>query len=415
MNPGIDPEILKTNRRKLSTRLPDDSLVVFFASQPKIRSGDAVYPYCQDKNFVYFTGYEYPDSAVILYKSKSQLEERFFLKIISNEQAHWFGRRPDIENAKEITGIPSCQSDETFLDTLGSYLKKCKVCYLDYDPSFSDISNTSILNFTHRIRDRFPHITIQRIAPIMASIRQVKEPWEIERIKQAIEITRKGIHSILRHARQNMREFEVEAFFNFELHSHGCQPAFQSIIASGSNATTLHYVSNSSLLINEQLCLIDVGAEFGYYSADISRTFPVSGKFTSFQRDLYNIVLAANERVIQTASPGKTLNELNECASKILAEGLLDLKIIEKRDQISGYFTHHVSHMLGLYTHDVITDIDEKLVPNMVLTIEPGLYLADKKVGIRIEDDVVITESGCINLSESIPKTPEDIEALMMK
>jgi len=226
-------------------------------------------------------------------------------------------------------------------------------------------------------------------------------------------LTQKGMEAVLRHASPGVFEHELEAYFNFQLHRNRSCPAFASIFASGKNATILHYSDNNAPLEAGTLMLLDFGAEYQHYSADISRTFPVDGSFTSEQAALYDLVLEANVSTIGKAAPGQTLNELNAHTRSILARGLIDLQLIKSESEISNHYTHGVSHMLGLDTHDLSSGPDMKLKSGMVITVEPGLYFSKTGIVIRIEDDVLITETGSENLSSTIPKSRESIENLV--
>ena len=209
-----------------------------------------------------------------------------------------------------------------------------------------------------------------------------------------------------------MYEYELEAYFDFILRKNGVTDfAFKPIIASGINSTILHYSSNNSKTNPGDVVLLDVGAQYNYYSADISRTFPISGKFTERQNAIYQIVLNTMKKVQSEAKPGITLFELNEVAKKALAEGCKEIKLINSDDELSKYYFHSISHFLGLDTHDV-GGKKIKLEPGMVITNEPGLYIPEEKIGIRIEDDLLITEKGCENLSKDIPRELFEIENL---
>lgn len=210
-----------------------------------------------------------------------------------------------------------------------------------------------------------------------------------------------------------MMEYEIEAYFNFELNKRGIKEfAFDTIAASGKNATVLHYSSNNTKTQDNELMLLDLGAQYQLYNADISRTFPLNGKFTERQKQVYNIVLKANEEVMKAVKPGVTLMELQNLCKSILAEGCKSIGLIKEDSELSKYYFHGVSHPLGLDTHDVGSR-GMKLEAGMIITDEPGLYIEEEGIGIRIEDDILVTENGYENLSQSIIKSVEDIESFM--
>jgi len=402
------------NRKQLLDLLPDNSAAIFLAARPKIRSGDSDYPYCQDENFYYLTGYEYPDATLILSKKdETHQKESLFIQEMSPTQAHWLGHRPSIESVKEISGIDECNSLDALSSTLYRLLNRCSVCFFDFTSFPPPHPVDPVQQYIQSVKNRFPHLQIRRIRDVAALLRQVKKSWEIDRIKQAINVTNLGIRSIFSHAQAGQQEYEIHAHFMYELHRHGCPLAFQSIIASGENATVLHYVTNNSVISKGQLVLLDLGAEYRHYSADISRTFPIDGTFTDQQKAFYSLVLDANKETINAVKPGMTLQDVNTVTKTILADGLKRMNFIKNDQEIDMYFTHNVSHMLGLTTHDVISDPTVLLEPGMVITVEPGLYLPELGIGIRIEDDIQVIENGAVNLSEMIPKEIEELEHLL--
>ena len=235
-------------------------------------------------------------------------------------------------------------------------------------------------------------------------------------MRQAQEHTRVAIEEMMRYARPGMNERELEGAFDFALMKQGIREhAFNSIVAGGVRATTLHYAENNQTVQDGEMVLIDLGSAFGNYSADISRTFPVNGKFTERQKALYNTVLEAQRIVIAGAKPGLTTRDLNQMVVDYYESRLDDLGLRKEGKTVRDYYFHGVSHQLGLDTHDICTERERVLKPGMVITVEPGLYVEDEAIGIRIENDVLITETGCEDLSAAIPRTVEEIEAIMAK
>jgi Xaa-Pro aminopeptidase len=401
------------NRERCFSMMPTGSTAIIFSSPKYIRAGDSEYPYCQNRNLFYLTGWEYPESCLVLHKTEFNCSTTFLTKSVTSEQAHWFGPRPDLDEIKTILGIDRCIAYHLLDDHVFSCLRNSVLCYIDYSPVNLASTLSESLNYAQTINKRFPHLSIQPLSQILNSLRQIKSLWEIDRIKEAIDLTEIGIRSIFQNAKSGMREYEIEAIFNFELHQKGCVPAFTSIIAAGTNATILHYSVNRTKIQPGELVLLDLGAEYGNYSADISRTFPIDGKFNPQQKEIYKIVLDANKTVIEAVHPGVSLLDLNEVAKSTMEKSLREAGILHPADKIDKYFTHHVSHMLGLYTHDVITNPSVKLVPDMVFTVEPGLYIPELNLGIRIEDNIRVTPTGYENLSISIPKEIDEIELLV--
>lgn len=261
--------------------------------------------------------------------------------------------------------------------------------------------------------DKYPYIRIKNIYHEIALLRTVKSKEEVELITKAIEVTNTGILSMMKNAKPGMMEYEIEAYFDFELKRNGIKDfAFPTIAAAGVNGTILHYGENNSKTADGDLLLLDLGAQYKYYNADISRTFPVNGKFTERQKAIYNIVLKANEEVMKAVKPGVTTLDLQKTAKAVLSEGCKAIGLIKEDSEIDRYYYHGVAHPLGLDTHDVGPRGIE-LKAGMIITDEPGLYIEEEKIGIRIEDDILVTEDGYVNLSKNIIKSVEDIENYM--
>ncbi|MBN1354886.1 aminopeptidase P N-terminal domain-containing protein [bacterium] len=409
-------EFFAGNRNRLLQRIPGNSAAVFFSADLKMRSGDSDYPFCQDENFYYFTGYEYPNACLIMVKyNDSRTKTYLFIEEFSPIMTHWHGKRPTVADIKSGTGIEDCYVSDRLPDFIPIILNRVRICFFDYSGSSPFTPLSPVQQYINNLRDQFPHVDIRRIHPLMASLRQIKDSFEIDNIREAIHLTDLGIRAILKHARGGQKEYELESLFAYEIQKRGSDLAYRPTIASGSNATILHYGSNRDTIEDGQMVLLDVGAEYNHYCADISRTLPVSGRFSEVQKRLYEVVLEANKTAIAAVKPGLTFSNITAVARQVLAGGLKRLNRIESLEDIDRYFTHNASHTIGLTVHDVVADPSAPICPGMVITVEPGLYLADLQMGIRIEDNLVVTENGHINLSEGIPKEISDIETLMEK
>jgi len=260
----------------------------------------------------------------------------------------------------------------------------------------------------------YPGTVVDNIYPTVASLRMVKDAEEVAVTKEAVKITEEALNHVLETLKPGMMEYQVQSEFEYKVKYLGAEGmAFPTIAGSGMNGTMLHYETNHDVCKENTLILLDLGARVKGYNADITRTYPVSGKFTERQKQIYNIVLKANRFVVEKARPGITLKELNDYCKSVLAKGLIEIGLIEKEEEVSKYYMHSVSHHLGIDVHDVTVPELEKLVPGMIITNEPGLYIDEEEIGIRIEDDLLITEDGCVVLSEDIVRTVEEIEAKM--
>jgi Xaa-Pro aminopeptidase len=328
--------------------------------------------------------------------------------------AKWVGERISKEAASEISGISKIAYIDNFNDSISMLgFANIENMYLDLERRGWDSMQSVSQLFAKEVGEKYPSFRVRNIYNTIRDLRVIKSKEELEDMKKAIDITDEGIKSMMKNAKPGMMEYEIEAYFDFELMRRGVrQHAFNTIAASGVNGTILHYVENNCKTGDNDLILCDLGAQYNYYCADITRTFPVSGKFTDRQKAVYNVVLKALEETTKAIKPGVPFVDLNEVCRKVLIDGCKELGLIKEDSEISKYYYHGVSHYLGLDTHDVGTR-NVNLTPGMVLTVEPGLYIEEEKIGIRIEDDVVVTENGHEVLSKNILRTVEEIENLM--
>jgi len=405
------------NRKNLWDKLEENSITLMFAGEAPYKSGDETYAFTPNRNFYYLTGINTEKMVLMLVKRNGKVDETLFIEKNDPVMARWVGEKMPESEAKEISGIESILFLEEFEEVFGEIMDRAKIdnLCLDLERQQFHLSMTSSQSFAKVVSERYPYLRIKNIYHEIANLRLIKSEEEIELIREAIDNTDKGIKALMQNAKAGMMEYQLEAHFDFTLKSNGITDyAFHTIAACGVNATILHYDKNNSELQEGKLILFDLGAQYKYYNADISRTFPVNGKFTERQKQVYNVVLRAQEAVKEVARPGILFSVLNETAKKVLSAGCIELGLIKEASELPKYYFHGVSHYLGLDTHDVGSR-DVELKPGMVLTNEPGLYIEEENMGIRIEDDLLITEDGCENLSKQIIKTVEEIEEFMAK
>lgn len=403
------------NRERLMSKVDENSVVILFAGRAPYKSADETYQFTPNRNFYYLTGIDRENIILVMTKKNGKIEETLFIEESDPIMARWVGERMKSEEAKEISGISAVDYTKNFYSSLGGIFSRFNYdkLYLDLERQDWNITMTEAQSMAKEVREKYSYLNIKNIYYYISELRTIKQEEEIEEIRKAISITKRGIEKMMENAKSNMMEYEIEAYFDYVLTSEGVKDkAFKTIAAAGKNATVLHYSENNSKCGENDLILFDLGAQINYYNADISRTFPVSGKFTERQKQVYNVVLKANLEVMKAVKPDIPFAELNEIAKKVLAEGCKELGLIKDDSELSKYYFHGVSHYLGLDTHDV-GDRGEMLKPGMVFTNEPGLYIPEEGIGIRIEDDLLVTEDGCENLSKDIIKTVEEIEAFM--
>ena len=410
----LNKEFFIKNRNKLINELEDNSVVILFSGSAPKKSLDEQYPYAVNRNFYYETGIEEANDILLISKIDNKVKVNLFISEIDEAKARWVGRTLTKEEVKKLSGIDDVLYLDEFGDTLDLRLNKAKTLYLDLEKqSFEE--DTHSIRFKDVILNDYEHIEVKDAFPIIASHRSVKEKEEIKLIKKAIEITKVGIESLMKHARSGIYEYQLEAYFDYEIKTNGATGyAFKTIAGSGVNGAILHYVSNDSLIEDDSLILFDLGAQYKLYNADITRTFPVSGKFTNRQKEIYEIVLNGQELVFKHIKPGVTLMELNNILKEYYVKELTRIGLIKEDKELINYYFHGVSHHLGLDTHDACLR-NEPLKEGAVITVEPGLYIEEEKIGIRIENDVLVTKDGYIDLASDIIKTVEDIENFMKK
>ncbi|QWI75122.1 aminopeptidase P family protein [Bacillus mycoides] len=404
------------NRERLVNTLPDESITILFAGQAPHMSADAHYKFVPNRNFYYLTGIDEPNVIFMLKKFGNSVEETLFIEKSDPVMEKWDGKTVSKEDAEQISGIKKVVYIESFEKTMANTLftENVKHLYLDLERREWKGTETKTLAFAKYVREQYPHVLIGNVYPHICELRVFKTEEEIEIIKEAIAVTEEGIYNVLKHAKADVMEYELEAHFDFTLKSSGIKHhAFNTILASGKNATVLHYEDNDAQIQNGDLVLLDLGAQKDYYNADISYTFPASGTFSSRQKQIYNIVLKALKETTELIKPGLKFTALNKHTKKVLAEECKAIGLIQEDEELSKYYYHGVSHFLGLDTHDVGTYKDRVLEEGMVITIEPGLYIEEESIGIRIEDDILITKDGYENLSKDIIRTVEEIEEFM--
>lgn len=413
-------EIFADRRRQLGEALQDRSLLLLFSGNSPVKSEDETFPYTPNRNFYYLTGLTQANLALLLYKMGETVSETLFVQRPNPVAEKWTGHILTAQEAKAVSGVPQTNYMDELTDAITAILRRQPVqcVYLDLPAQPWDTALTPAQNLGEQLRSRRPDLKIRNAHLELAKLRAIKSDAEVAAIRHAIEVTRDGILSMMNHARPGMKEHELEAYFDFVLKQAGVTDfAFSSIVAGGHNATVLHYSENNRVIDNGDLILTDVGAQMEYYNGDITRTFPVNGKFSNRQKQLYEIVLRTQQVVLDAIRPGVAYKDLNKLTRETLAKELQTIGLIssgeDSDEQLSQYYFHNVSHSLGLDTHDVWPDGDVILEPGMVLTVEPGIYVSEEKIGIRIEDNVLVTADGCRVLSPDIPKTVEEIEALM--
>lgn len=432
----FSPVIYQQRRQRL-LQLMQHGIAIIPTAQEVARNADSHYAYRHDSHFYYLTGFTEPEAVLVLIAG-DQLQSILFCRTKYPEREVWDGFRFGPDAASEQFGFdaafPIAQLDEKLAELMGNQPALFYPLGADAAWDMRIIKLRATVKAKARSGISAPN-EISDVYKLLNEMRLFKDTHELDIMRQAANISIGAHIRVMRFARPGQHEYEVEAELLHEFCHHGArQPAYTSIVAGGANACTLHYVGNNAVLNDGDLLLIDAGCELDSYAADITRTFPVNGKFTAAQKDVYEIVLAAQAAAIATARPGNHWNQPHEAALRVLAQGFIDLnlchgsveEVIEK-EAYKQFYMHRTGHWLGMDVHDVgeykIDGQWRALQPGMTLTVEPGCYIrpADNvpkalwNIGIRIEDDVHITPNGCEMLTQGAPKTVQDIEDVMKR
>lgn len=371
--------------------------------------------FSQDNNFLYFTGLNIPNAILVLIKSADAVQEMLFIERGIPEREVWDGKKMTKDEAQEISEIRRVLYLDEYDATMSMWCPMLNKIHANIGFVALDQPLNYALYRLEPLRIRFPQIQIADITPLITPLRKIKDAWEIEQMQKAIDITGEGILDIIRQARASMYEYELEAMLFYRMQRSGAHHwGFAPIIASGINAATLHYGQNNCRIEEGQLVLMDVGAAYNNYSADVTRCFPVSESFSDRQRQIYQLVLDVQKEIIEMIKPGVSLMDLQVKTRELLAESALAIGLIKDLDEITRYYMHGVSHFLGLDTHD-LGGRNAILEVGNVITVEPGIYIPEENLGVRIEDDVLVTESGNHVLSHNIPKEISEIEEIRRK
>ncbi|MDD5159592.1 MAG: aminopeptidase P N-terminal domain-containing protein [Sulfuricurvum sp.] len=424
------------NRRQKLFDLMDEGVAIITSALTQSRSNDTEYPYRQNSDFYYLCGLNEDNSVLVLIKTPEFTKTILFVEAYNAESALWNGARLGVDGARECFKVDEVHDNTEYIGMIKELLREHINLYIDlYSDSVSLIEAKNAAQSLHSTRGVKRHIrSIRDITYLIRTLRLIKSDDEIELIKKAIAITAEAHHSAMRECRAGMREYQLQAAMSYIFLNNGASSeAYGAIVAGGNNANTLHYVDNRDTLNDGDLVLIDAACEWELYASDITRTFPVNGKFSDAQREVYNAVLDVQLCVIEAIKPGVKRDWLQTYSEELLCDALIELGILsgERNSLIEAkehkkYAPHGIGHWMGLDVHDPCPYVDEEgaslaFMAGMVMTIEPGLYfrIDDESVperyrgiGIRIEDNILVTEEGYENLSAMIAKSVEEIEGM---
>ncbi|RAV99892.1 aminopeptidase P family protein [Pseudochryseolinea flava] len=425
---SISKELFVNNRKNLLKTLKPNSVVVVNANDIMPTNSDGTMRFKQNSDLFYFTGVDQEETILVLCPDfpDKRYREILFLRETSELISIWEGHKLTKEEARNLTGIETILWTSEFPKWFNTIMLMgdTEHVYLNTNDHYraETVVETREARFIKWCQDKFPLHKYERLAPIMHQLRSVKSAEEINLLQEACDITEKAFRRVLGFVKPGVMEYEIEAEYAHEFLRLGSRGfAYTPIIASGANACVLHYIENDQQCMDGDLLLLDVGAEYANYNADLTRTIPVSGKFTKRQRDVYNAVLRIKKAATKMLKPGELYYEYHKEVQKITESELIGLKLFDKKDVknqpkdkplFSKYFMHGTGHQLGLDVHDV-GSMYHKMKAGQVWTVEPGIYIREERIGIRIENNVLIQRSGVKDLMKNIPEEADEIEDLM--
>jgi Xaa-Pro aminopeptidase len=413
-------------RKNFAAKLSNGGLAIFCSNDVYPTSADGHLPFKQSSDIFYLCGVDQEESMLVIFPDAflPQNREILFLKETSDTIAIWEGAKLSKEEARQQTGVSTIYWLSDFEKILRTLLSEAKSVYLNSNEHTRATVETETreIRFSNSFRSKYPHYTIERSAPIMHAIRAVKHGEETNQLQKAIDITRAGWERVLKFIQPGVMEYEIEAEFMHEFLKSGSRGfAYTPIIASGFSACVLHYIENDKPCKDGDVLLMDVGAEYGNYNADMTRCVPVNGKFTARQKAVYNAVLRVMNSAKELLKPGVYLHEYHKQVGELMTKELIDLKLITTDDvknqnpdwpAYKKYFMHGTSHFLGLDVHDV-GDWTRPIQAGNVFTVEPGIYIREENLGIRIENNIIIGERGNTDMFKDFPVEADHIEELM--
>ncbi len=422
----IDNSLFIDNRKNFLNKVDKNSVSVFVSNDFMPTNADETLHFVQNTNLLYITGIDQEDTFLILAPNfpDKKMREILFIKETSKEIAIWEGNKLTKEEARKISGIETVMWNNNFKNVLDLILAESESIYLEKNEHIR--SNTKVQTsqdrFIDEINKKYSTYKVKRSYPILSELRMIKNNIEIDLIQKACNITNKGFRRVLNFIQPDIMEYDIEAEYIHEFIKNRSKGfAYQPIIASGINACSLHYNSNNSLCKSGDLILMDVAAEYSNYKSDMTRTVPINGKFTKRQLEIYNAVLNVKNKATNILRPSISVNEYHKEVGKIMESELIRIKLIDKHDVkkqnpknpvYKKYFMHGTSHHLGLDVHDV-GNFYVNLSPGNVFTVEPGIYIREENLGVRLEDNILVGEDKNINLMKGIPIFPEEIEEIM--
>ena len=426
--PPLSPELFQLNRQRFTREMAPGAIAIFHSNDLMPRNGDTFFPFRQNSDLFYLCGLDQAETVLVLFPDciKEGFEEIVFVKKTNEYIRRWEGHKYTKEEARAVSGIERVYWLDEMDNILHELILLANSIYVN--PNENDRLKTDVVcrneREANRLRQRYPGHSFHRAQPVLKKLAMIKSDQEVDVIKTAVDITGKAFQGVLNLLRPGVMEYEIEAEITATfLRNRASGHAYEPIVASGPNACVLHYTENNQECRDGDILLLDFGAEYANYAADLSRTIPVSGQFSDRQRAVYNSVHRVLEASKKMLVPGVSLEDYHKEVGKLMESELVDLKLLDKTDiknqdprwpAYKKYFMHGTSHHLGLDVHDLANRY-APIQAGMVFTCEPGIYIEEEGIGVRLENDILITDDKPIDLMENIPIAAEEIEELMME
>ena len=412
----MNKDYFSGNRRRMYDRMEAGSLTMFFSGYELRKTVDEYYPFFAPRNFVYLTGIEQKNTILLAGKeSTGATWEQLYILPPDAMAERWTGRRLKPVQAEEISGISDIRYEKEFETDFQSLVKSgaYEMLYLDLYRQSPEDPNTPAHNFSGKVESEHPKLKIENANPILRKLRSIKQPCEIEALRKAEEMTKSGILAMMKASRPGMYEYQYKAEFDRALGQYGPQgPGFPPIISAGNNNFCIHYYSYTGQAMDGDMILNDVGAKWNHMINDVSRGFPCNGRFTDKQKLLYNCALQTSNYMFSIIRPGMKMADVDKTIREYNAQLLVDAGVLDDISNVGRYMWHGGAHHIGFDVHDAI-EMPEIIAPNMTFCVDVGIYHEEWDIGFRVEDNCLVTETGCENLSAGIPRTIEEIEEIM--
>ena len=422
----LNPELYRLNRKRFTSRMKPESIAIFQSNDLMPRSGDQFFPFRQNPALFSLCGLDQEETVLVLFPDcvKDGFQELVFIKKTTERIAIYDGQKYTKEEATKVSGIQKVFWLDEMDKVLNELILLSKRIYVNLNENdyYHSTVETKNLRFAKQLQERYPAHKYHRSGPILKKMAMIKSKFEVTAIDKACEITEKAFRRVLDFVKPGVMEYEVEAEIIHEfIRNRASGHAYSPIVASGKNSCVLHYVDNNQICKDGDVLLMDFGAEYANYAADMTRVIPVNGQFTDRQKAIYKAVLNVMQEAMHMLVPGTMMEDYHKEVGKIMEKELLQLKLISKTDiknqnpdkpAYKKYFMHGTSHHIGLDVHDLSSQ-HVPIQAGMVFTCEPGIYIPEENIGIRLEDNILVTDHGPVNLMASIPVEIEEIEELM--